>query len=976
MAFQKSAWFKGTGSPQLVWGVAAIAAGVWACMGWLFIKGNEHEMRDDFFQQARLAAQGIDMKDIQALSGDETDRDAVSYRRIQKQLAGVRSMGPQRRYLSLLGRRGDGTVCLFLDSEPAGSKHDSPLGRNSDKTAKEIIRVFDAETPTVIGRRGNWITALVPIPRDGGDTAAVLGMSVNAADWFREVASRSALPVGLTCLLFAGMVMVVAASVRSRKALLRDSEDRFRLITETITEVFWISDISPNNIFYVSPAFELIWGRTPESLYENPKSFMEAIHPEDKDYFLAALEAKKDDLPFEREYRIIRPDDGVRWIWEQGFPIRDDSGHVHRYVGISQDITARKTAEKALAESEALYRNMCENAPLGMHFYRLDSRGRLVFTHANPAADKILKMDHSLFVGKTIEEVFPPLKETEVPARYREAAEKGVSWTREQINYQDDRIDGAFEVVAFQTAPENMVAVFADITRRKQAEADLVENISRFKALFNATSDAVLLIRPDGLILDLNENAAGRRGLGVDGMMGKNLFDFLAPDAAKQRRNAVSRVMEARKLVQYEEERNGKVYSIRLFPVLNEQGEVVQIAGFSRDITEIKQAELEKMNLESRLHQAQKMEAIGRLAGGVAHDFNNMLGVIISSAEFAREQVKTGPVFNCLQGILSAAERSADLTRQLLAFARKQAIVPKVLDLNDVIENMLKILRRLIGENIDLDWRPSRELWPVMMDPSQVDQIMANLCVNARDAIPETGVVIIKTLNRSIGPDYCATHPDWVPGDYVMLEVADDGCGMSKEILASVFEPFFTTKEGKGTGLGLATVYGIVRQNNGFIHVYSEPGRGTAFHLYLPRHQAAPGDAAGPAQSRPPDRGNETVLLVEDEAMFLEVVTRRLEKIGYKVLAAGGPGEAIRLARENAGVIDLLITDVVMPEMSGRDLARRITAMHPETQCLFMSGYTADVIAHQGVLEEGIQFIHKPFTIKDLAAKIRETLGK
>jgi signal transduction histidine kinase/ActR/RegA family two-component response regulator len=385
----------------------------------------------------------------------------------------------------------------------------------------------------------------------------------------------------------------------------------------------------------------------------------------------------------------------------------------------------------------------------------------------------------------------------------------------------------------------------------------------------------------------------------------------------------------------------------------------------------------EHRRLTSQLRQAQKMESVGRLAGGVAHDFNNMLGVILGHVELAMGRIdETDPVHRDLDRIRDSAVRSADLTRQLLTFARKQIISPKVMDLNEAVGSTLTMLRRLIGENIHLAWHPCEGLWPVKMDPSQIDQILANLCVNARDAISGVGTITIQTGRKIFDRIYCDHHPGAVPGEYVQLSVTDDGAGMDKEIRKNLFEPFFTTKElGKGTGLGLATVYGIVKQNNGFINVYSEPGMGAVFKIYLPRHIATDRESVPEKQDpvRPVPPGSETVLLVEDEPAILEVTGLMLESLGYEVLSADTPGKALVLA-ETHETIHLLLTDVVMPEMNGKDLAERLAAMHPGLKCLFMSGYTADVIAHHEVLDKGVHFLQKPFSKEELAARVRNAL--
>jgi len=396
------------------------------------------------------------------------------------------------------------------------------------------------------------------------------------------------------------------------------------------------------------------------------------------------------------------------------------------------------------------------------------------------------------------------------------------------------------------------------------------------------------------------------------------------------------------------------------------------------NITEQKQSEEENKKLQTQLIQAQKMESMGRLAGGVAHDFNNMLTVILGYTQAAMEDIDPSePLYHDLQEVLSSAQRSADLTKQLLAFARKQITEPKVLNLNQTLKQMITMLQRLIGEDIEIVWKACENLWAVTMDPSQIDQILANLCVNARDAIGNVGKIIIETGMKTFDPAYCADHPGFVPGDFVLLTVSDNGCGMDKETLNNLFEPFFTTKEmGKGTGLGLATVYGIVKQNNGFINVYSEPGQGTTFKIYLPRCTCDGETSKNNFSGEPVPKGTETILLVEDEPAILKLTRMILQRLGYSVIIAAIPEEAIRLAHEHAGRIHLIMTDVIMPGMNGRDLARHLSALYPDIKILFMSGYTADIIAHRGVLDEGAAFIQKPFSMTDLAVKIRGVLDK
>jgi signal transduction histidine kinase/CheY-like chemotaxis protein len=424
--------------------------------------------------------------------------------------------------------------------------------------------------------------------------------------------------------------------------------------------------------------------------------------------------------------------------------------------------------------------------------------------------------------------------------------------------------------------------------------------------------------------------------------------------------------------------RDGKVtwvYGLAA-PQHDASGKITQYVGINIDITDHKLAEEEQAKLQDQLTQAQKMESVGRLAGGVAHDFNNLLMGTMGYTQLCLDELGPDhPIRKYLDEIMSGTERSAELSRQLLAFARKQIIAPKVLDLSEAVSSMLKLLQRLIGEDIAMKFTAHSDTWPVKMDPVQIDQILANLCVNARDAIGGVGSITIETSNATFDEAYCAGNAGSVPGDYALLTVTDTGCGMVPETLEHIFEPFFTTKGvGEGTGLGLATVFGIVKQNNGYITVYSEPGKGTTFKIYLPRHVLAEtAQAAASAPAKPP-RGTETILMVEDEKSVRVTTHMFLEDLGYTVLVAENPEKALALAAQHPGEMHLLITDVIMPGMSGRDLAKRLLELRPTLKRLFISGFTADVIAQRGILDDGVNFMSKPFGRDALARKVREVL--
>jgi len=532
-----------------------------------------------------------------------------------------------------------------------------------------------------------------------------------------------------------------------------------------------------------------------------------------------------------------------------------------------------------------------------------------------------------------------------------------------------------------------IVQIAEDIWRlaeQKTVEEALLASERRYRTLYRSMMDAFVVTDLRGNLRECNDAYGAMLGYSVDELKRMNVRDITPGQwLAFEKEHIRKQLMHEGCSSLYEKEyrrRDGTVFPVELrtFLIVNNEGIPEGMSAVVRDITERRAAEEERDRLREQLNQSQKMESVGQLAGGVAHDFNNMLSVILGYAELASRKVgQADPVYASLREIVSAARRSAEITRQLLAFARKQTIAPKMLDLNGTMGGMLKMLQRLIGENIELQWLPGKDLWPVLMDPSQVDQLLANLCVNARDAMKNRGgKITIETGTVTFDAAYCAERAGFIPGDFVLLAVSDTGCGIEKDILDKIFEPFFTTKGmGEGTGLGLATVYGIVRQNNGFVNVYSEPGEGTTFRLYLPR---AEGSAARDDETAPPDvhlaGRNETVLVVEDDETILTLNRNILEYLGYAVLAATSPRQALQLARWHARDIRLLITDVIMPEMNGRELAREIQFFCPSVKVLFVSGYTANVIAHRHVLDEGVSFLAKPFSTEDLAAKIREVL--
>lgn len=500
------------------------------------------------------------------------------------------------------------------------------------------------------------------------------------------------------------------------------------------------------------------------------------------------------------------------------------------------------------------------------------------------------------------------------------------------------------------------------------------------KAIIRCSPVALYSIDMNGVVLSWNTSAERVLGWRAEDVIGKPLP--IIPDEQREEFERFRRIVLSGQVLTGTEvirrKKDGSVFpaSLSTAPIYTTGDRIIGIMGAIEDLSDRKRAETDKYNLQQQLLHAQKLESVGRLAGGVAHDINNMLCVIIGYVEIALESIDPDePLHHDLQEIMNAATRSAEVIRKLLAFARKQTIAPIVMDLNETVESMLRMLKRLIGEDIDLVWCPMSGVWPVKMDPAQIDQILANLCINSRDAISGVGKITIETGMIEFDEGYCELHAGFTVGEYVLLAVSDDGCGMDKNTRENAFEPFFSTKElGQGTGLGLATVYGIVRQNNGFINIYSEPGKGTTIRMYLPRFSGAVTEPKPVHEQDIPRGRGEFILLVEDEAAILKVGKLMLEKLGYRVVVASTPEKALELASHHVNGIDVLLTDVIMPEMNGRDLALRLRERHPDMKVLFMSGYTANVIAHRGVLDEGVHFIQKPFSLSDLAEKLRSVL--
>ena len=628
--------------------------------------------------------------------------------------------------------------------------------------------------------------------------------------------------------------------------------------------------------------------------------------------------------------------------------------------------TAFRESLAALRESEERYRLITDNAADLISL--IDHAGR--FVYASPS--------HQLVLG------YAPVRLIDSPAIDYVHPDDQSRWlttdnpAQTLIRYL--HADGSWRWIeargttVMRQGHTYLLAVGRDVTERQRMEAALADNYSLLAAVIEGTPDALYVKDRQGCYLMINSVGARLLGHTVPEVIGQDDSMLFGSASAEHIRAVDQRIMQSHEAQTYEDSAtaNGvtRTYLATKAPYRDQHGNVIGVLGISHDITERKR-------LEEQFRHVQKMESIGQLAGGIAHDFNNMLSAVIGFIGSVQEQLPhDSPAQHDLEAAESAAWRAAGLTRQLLAFARKQIVEPRVLNINAVIVEMDKLLRRLIGEDIELVTLPAPDLGQVKADPGQIEQVIANLVVNARDAMPQGGRLTIETANTMLDDNYARQHVAVTPGDYVMLAVSDTGSGMDAEVQQHIFEPFYTTKEvGKGTGLGLATCYGIVKQHAGNIWVYSEVGHGTTFKVYLPRVYEATDRLAGRADDAPVPRGTETVLLVEDEPLVREIARNILQEHGYSVLEAGNGDDALRIVHEYVGgPIALLVTDVVMPQLGGKALAEQVSSVYPTFKVLYISGYATDAIVHHGRLDPGTNFLSKPFTPATFARKVREVL--
>ncbi|MEW5744937.1 MAG: PAS domain S-box protein [Nitrospirota bacterium] len=777
--------------------------------------------------------------------------------------------------------------------------------------------------------------------------------------------------------------LVLYALVNRYVLRIRRSEEELGEANQTLYSLIQASPVAiialdpEGNVTLWNPAAERIFGWSAEETIGRPSP----IVPEHlrEEYHSLRSRALGGEVVSGVELQRRRKDGTLIDVSLSTAPLFTPEHAIAGTMVLISDITTRKRAEAALRESEERYRIVVETAWDAI--ITIDEESTILF--ANPAVEKIFGCRPEELLGQPVTVLMPQrMRQLHLEAirQHIRTGERHMPWGgielpglhksgREiplEISYGEFKKEGRLIFVGF----------LRDITERKTAEESLRRSERKYRALFEESKDVVSISTPEGRLIDINPAGVELFGyasreelLGVD--MARDLY--FRPEERERLKKEMAERGFVRDFEIEMRRKNGDRLTVLVTAttVRDETGAVIAYRGFMRDITNQKK-------LEQQLIQAQKMEAVGKLAGGVAHDFNNILTAIISYGNLLQMSLTADdPSRTYIDQILALADRAAILTQSLLAFSRRQIMNPREVDLNEIIDRIEKILSRLIGEDVELRVSRSGESLPVMADVGQVEQVLMNLATNARDAMPEGGVLSISTEQRVITGEFVRSHGYGAPGVFALIKVSDTGVGMDEATRTRIFEPFFTTKEmGKGTGLGLAIVWGIVKQHNGYINVYSEPGKGTTFRIYLPLVTAGAGKEPSAAPLPALATGAETILVAEDETAVRDTTVALLEKFGYRVITAADGEEAVRKFGENRDDIQLLLFDVVMPKKNGREAYEAIRRLKPGIKVLFTSGYASDIMYKRGILEEGFDFISKPFTPRDLLNKVREVLSR
>jgi PAS domain S-box-containing protein len=813
-------------------------------------------------------------------------------------------------------------------------------------------------TRNICNQEGYESVALIPIR--WGDQ--ILGL-IHIAD-----PRENMVPLELVQVLEKAALQLGTALERVKaEQALRESEANYRLLVNQIPAVVF-KGYRDWSVDFFDRKIEHLTGYSKAEFDSRQLKWCDLILPEDRDRARGLFkQALKIDKSYVREYRIRKKNGKIAWIQARGQIFTDAAGQVDHVSGVFFDITARKEAEETLYETRNYLENLIDYANAPIIVWDAESR----ITRFNHAFENLTGFTANEVIGQKLDLLFPEASREESLGKIASTS-SGERW--ESVEIPILRKDGDIRIALWNSANihaedgATLVATIAqgqDITARKAAETIIHQERQRFFSLLEMLPAFVALLAPDRTLPFVNRQFRETFGDPEGRVCHELLFSRPEPCEGCQ----TLPIFETRQPVDYEwTSPQGRTYQIYDYPFADIDGSPM-VLELGMDITERK-------TLEAQLLQAQKMEAVGRLAGGVAHDFNNLLMAIMGYSELIRTSlIKDDPLYKYSEDILKATERAASLTQQLLAFSRQQVMQPQVLNLNRVAGELEKMLRRLIGEHIEIEIVSGPDLGMVKADPGQISQIIMNLAVNARDAMPTGGRLILATDNIEFTATHQCRFENIPPGRYIRLMVTDTGSGMDAETLTHIFEPFFTTKEvGKGTGLGLPMVYGIVKQNGGCIDVESQPGQGASFKIFLPRLEAAVEAPGGRVSLAAKLEGSETILVVEDEDALRTLLVRFFRLYGYNVLEARHGGEALLICERHPGPIHLMITDVVMPQMSGKELAERLALLHPEMAVFFMSGYTGSDLTGYGAPESNSHFISKPFRPMDLVKKVRDFL--
>ena len=739
-----------------------------------------------------------------------------------------------------------------------------------------------------------------------------------------------------------------------------------------------VAYVSPNVSQFGYTANELTIGRVPHT---------KLVHPDDLDRVTREVEeyGQSGAASYEQEYRIVCAGGETRWIYDFTVVHRNDQDEVTCHNGYILDITEQKQADEALRESEEKFRSVFEDS--GVVMVLVDSEGRYI--QVNKAMTEVFGYSQEELLSMGSRDITYPgdlIPSSDVARRLWTGESNGFTTEKRYVHKDGNLVWGHITVSPIRDSSgktKYTLGQLQDITEHKRAEEALHERERQLSRIYDSVGVVLFYVAVEPhdcfRFLSINQLFLDITGLANEQIVGKRIEEVIPEPSVWMVKDNYKRAIKLKRIVRWEETTEypagAKIGEVSIAPIFDDKGICTHLVGTVHDITGRKRAEVERVELEAQLVQSRKMESIGRLAGGVAHDFNNILTGINGYTEMLIDSLVPGdPVLADMKEIKLAGERGTELTNQLLAFSRKQVITPKVVRPNEILDQSLRMLHRIVGEDIELVFAPAQRLGRIKVGPAQLDQIVVNLVVNARDAMPEGGKLIIETQNVMLDEEFCSSHVGSEPGDYVMMAVSDSGSGMDEETKTHIFEPFFSTKEREqGTGLGLSTVYGIVKQNNGYISVYTEPNEGTSFKLYFPRVSEKADKLTGDKYATFPT-GSETILLVEDDEMVRGLAKRILQRQGYRVIETNDGDEAYLQSRKHAGEIHLLLTDVIMPGMNGKQLYEELARTRPNLKALLMSGYTENVIIHHGVLDEGTAFIQKPFSIESLAIAVRSVL--